>query len=131
MQSLPIIYRSDELNDRRFRLSLVSIRLPVYLLSFQRAHETFRHRIVPWTTGPAHGGLNTGPFEPADVIATGVLDALIGVMDQRARRYVTVANGHGQCRQRQFGPQMLRHRPADHAPAESIQHNRQVNERLA
>jgi hypothetical protein len=43
-------------------------------------------------------------------------------------RYATIAHGHIQRRQRQFGPQVIRHRPTHHAPAESVQDHGQKNE---
>ena len=52
-------------------------------------------------------------------------------MDQFACRHVTIANGHIQRRQRQFGPQMIRHRPTNHTAAETIQHDREKDERFA
>jgi hypothetical protein len=52
-------------------------------------------------------------------------------MDQPAFRYVTIGKGHIQRRQRQFSPQVIRHRPTNHTPAETIQHDREINEGFA
>ena len=104
MQPLPVVDLLNERSNRARRLGPIAIRLPVHLLSFQCTHEAFRHRIVPRTTSPAHGRLNARPFQSSNVIATGILHALIRVVDQRTWRYVTIANGHGQRRQREFGP---------------------------
>ena len=105
MQSLPVVDRLDECLDRRFRLGPVAVSLTFHFFSLQRAHEAFRHRVVPRTAGPAHGRLNAGSFtQTRDVIATGILHALIRMMDQvRLSLRDDCHMAMAQRRQRQFG----------------------------
>ena len=66
-------------------------------------------------------------FEQLRVIGAGVLHAAIGVMHQPALRRSPPAKRHVQGLKRQGGFQGTVQRPADHAPRERIQDDRQVD----
>ena len=102
----------------------------VDLFGFEGLHEALGHGIVIGAAGPAHAGLDAGGFQAGDVVAAGVLNAPVGVVDQARRRTTTRLSGHLQRVQGQARGEMVFQRPADHLAAEGVQHDRQIDEGL-
>src|SRR5271168_3330235 len=92
----------------------------VDLFALEGSDKALGLGVVVGIADPAHAGGDAVPVEHAGVLGTGVLHAAVGMVDQAApgRRH------------RQAGAEMIGHRPADDAPAESIEDNRQIGELL-
>ena len=59
-------------------------RLAVDLLLLERLHEALRLGIVVGIADPAHAGGNAVLLQQIGVVAAGILDAAVGVVDQAA-----------------------------------------------
>ena len=95
----------------------------VDLFALEGSDKALGLGVVVGIADPAHAGGDAVPVEHAGVLGTGVLHAAVGMMDQ-------AAPGRAARRQRQAGAEMIGHRPADDAAAESIEDNRQIGEFL-
>jgi len=127
---MAIIDVFDKLSDGRSCMVDVLVSGGIDLFGFEGLHEALRHGVVIRAAGAAHAGLDAGSFEPGDVVAAGVLNALIGVVDQLARNDIAVSQSHLKCAQSQGRGEMVLKRPADHLAAERVQHDRQIDEGL-
>ena len=95
-------------------------------LTFQRCKEALRHRVIKAISDRSHGW--SYPQFPAAIAEgdRGVLDALIGVMDDLMRASLCVRSV--QRVQHQVGSEVILQRPPHNATAVHIQHDRQVHE---
>jgi len=102
----------------------------VDLFALEGSDKALGLGVVVGIADPAHAGGDAVPVEHAGVLGTGVLHAAVGMVDQAAPGRAARRHRHGQRRHRQAGAEMIGHRPADDAPAESIEDNRQIGELL-
>ena len=121
VQTLPIVDLLDELADASLGIGKVSIAGCVDLFGLEGFHEALSHGVVVGIGDPAHGWNDARDLEPLDVIAAGVLDASIGVMDEAARDHRPALEGHLQCIQSQACLQMVGHCPANHLAREGVE----------
>ena len=98
---MAIIDVFDKLSDGRSCMVDVLVSGGIDLFGFEGLHEALRHGVVIRAAGATHAGLDAGSFEPGDVVAAGVLNALIGVVDQLARNDIAVSQSHLKCAQSQ------------------------------
>lgn len=94
MQALAIIHPLDECADLGCCMSEIAIDVGIHLLLFEGLHEAFGHGAVIGAAGPAHAGLDIGRLDAGDVVATGILDAAIGMMNQTAADHLAAGQGH-------------------------------------
>ena len=84
MQALAIVDPFDEAADLFLGMGEIAVGPAVDFLCLERLHEALCLGVVGGTGGPAHAGLDAGGPQQSDVIAAGVLDAPIGVVDEAA-----------------------------------------------
>ena len=94
---------------------------------FETAPEAFHGGVVVAVAAAAHARNDSGLSQSLPIVATGVLDALIGVMQQGSGG-PALGQSHVQCRQGQCRVQRIAHRPAHTAAAAPIQNPGHVKE---
>ena len=99
-------------------------------LGFQCAEKALHRGIVPAIRLAAHRLGDGGRPQDLAVIASGVLAAAIGVMNE-TRPWTAPLDCHGQGGDGEFGAHMLAHRPADDFSGEQIEDHGQVEPALA
>jgi hypothetical protein len=102
----------------------------VDLLGLEGLHEALGEGVVPGAAGPAHGGLDACGEQAIDVVSAGVLDALIGVVDEPEAGDVPGRQGLVQRLQGELRAQVVGQGPADHLAGEDVEHHGQIDERL-
>jgi len=95
-------------------------------LAFQRREEALDHRVVVAVAGRRHRRSYIGCSTPLAEGDRGVLAARIGVVDHTVG--LALVQRHLKRVEHELGAQMRRHRPADDAPAEDIEHDGEVEE---
>jgi len=128
---MAIIDVFNKLSDGRAGMVDILISGGVGLFGFEGLHKALRHGIVIRAARTAHAGLDAGSFQAGDVVAAGVLNAPIGLVDQLAGTDIALSQGHIERAQGDGRGEMILQRPADHLAAERIQHHRQIGFREA
>jgi hypothetical protein len=121
-----IVKAFDVLEHCGFRFSLCLEMMSVQQLAFQARKEALGHCIVEAIADRSHRGTNAEHLAALTEGDRGVLAAVIGVMDHLVR--TALGESAFDRAQHQLRSQVILHRPADNAPAEHIQHDRQVHE---
>src|SRR5580704_18350204 len=116
MQPAPVVNFLQELTDAAACVFQTAIVSPVYLLLFQRAHESLCARVVVWIAAAAHADLNLVLLQQPGVIDRGILHASIGVMNEFLSLPIAATQGHLQRSNRQFSLQRSAQVPANHSP---------------
>src|SRR5215813_9260092 len=130
METLAFVDDLDEAADISLGMVEVAIELAINLLGLEGLHEALGHGVVVRAADAAHARLDARRLEAADIVAAGVLDAAIGMMDEAASNYLAAGERHLQRLDRQLGPQMFGHRPADYLAAEGVEDHGQEHEGL-
>src|SRR3984893_15543391 len=94
-------------------------------LGFERVEEALHRGIVIAVCLAAHRCLESGRLDHLTIVRRSILDAAIGMVDQTGTRPLH-RDGHPQSCQRQGGPQMSRHRPADDPAAVQVHDGGQI-----
>ena len=95
-------------------------------LTLQGGEKALTQRVVVAVPDRAHGGPNARrPAAPSEG-DRGVLRALVGAVNDGLGP--AIAQRHVEGAQHELGPQVRGHRPPDHAPAERIQRDGEVEE---
>ena len=121
-----IVPAFDELEDGLSCLGWISEALPVDQLTFQGGEEALAHGVVISVAGRPHGGTHAHRLASLAEGDGGVVRPLVGMVDDTLG--APLRQSHVQGLQDQLCPQMCRHRPADDAPAEGIEYDREVEE---
>src|SRR5712671_1537510 len=127
---LAIIDLLDEAADHFPRLVGIAVAAPIHLLLLERFHKALRLGIVVRIADPAHARLDIVGGEQGAVLTARILHAAIGMMDEAAGTGPACNKRHGECRNGQARLQMRVQRPADHAPAERVEHDGKESELL-
>jgi len=130
VQALAIIHLLDERADGAAGVVGITVGPAVNLLVLERLHEALRLGVVVRIADAAHAGADAVSGEDFAVAAAGILHALIGVMDETVGRRAARLKRHGERRDRQPRLQISLQRPADDAPAEGVEHHREISELL-
>jgi len=91
----------------------------------QGGEETLGHGVIEALACPAHRAGDAARGEGYLVGSGGILTAPIGVVDE-SRAGATGMDGHGEGVERQFGAQVVGHRPADDAPRVGIHQDGEI-----
>lgn len=125
---MTIVHLLDEGADRISCVLRIAVGLAVDLLLLEGLHEALCPGIVVRIAHPAHACGNAMPLQQFSVVAAGVLDAAIGVVDQAVGLWPARRHRHRERSGCQPRLQMRFQGPADHAPAEGIEHDREIDE---
>jgi hypothetical protein len=120
VQSLSIVDVVDEAGDGASGVGEIAILGGIDLFGLEGFHEALGHGVVVRTSRPAHAGLDAGLLQTIDVVAAGVLNPSVGVMDELAAPHVASGQRHLERRDRQAGLQVIFQCPTDHLAAEGI-----------
>src|SRR5215203_6769468 len=127
--ALAVVEDLDEIEDRRAQPGSGRPGVAVEQLAFQRGEEALGDGVVQRIPDRSHGSDEAGGVQAAAVGERGVLAAVVGVADQAGWR-LSLADGHLQGVQDQFGAQVLGHRPANDPTRERVQDHGEVQPAL-
>ena len=132
VQALPVIKDFDVLKDGGTSFLQVSKLLGATIdqLQFERAPESFHDGVVIAIGLATHGSDGLSCLECLTILATGVLDAAIGVKDQSSW-WLTMSAGHVPGGHNQGRIDVLTESPPDNPTAIEIQDGRQINVALS
>jgi hypothetical protein len=119
-----IVPSFDELKDFTASLVLSAKSSSIYQFTFERGEETFTHRIVIAITNRSCRRSHTSLATSLSEGDRGVLSSLIRMMNNSSRP--SLRDGHIKSLEHEFRTKMCLHRPANHAAAENIDHDRQL-----
>jgi hypothetical protein len=123
MQSFPVVEDFDVLEQSHVQLVSCGPVFAVGELALDRSPQTFRDRIIPTVSFPAHRTDHVIITEVFLVVMTGVLTATIGVVDKSWRR-VPSGDGIVESGEAQLITHVGRGGPADHGPAVAVDDRR-------
>jgi len=132
VQALPVIKDFDVLKDAGTSFLQVSKLLGAAIdqLQFERAPESFHDGVVITVSLAAHRSNGLSCLEGLTILATGVLDAAIGVKDQSGW-WLTMSAGHVPGGHNQGRIDVLTESPPDNPTAVEVQDGRQINVALS
>src|ERR1700756_5101540 len=107
-------------------MTQVAIAFAIDLFLLERLHETLDPGVVVGVADAAHAGHDTVRSEQVGVLATGILNAAVGVMHETAVRGVSSVESHVKRCDRKARLQMSLQGPADDTTTEGIEHNCQI-----
>ena len=125
MSALAIIECFDVIEDLGASLGAGVKDTAINQFQFESGPEAFHGGVVIAVAPTAHGGDQAGLNEGLTIIATGVLDAAIGMTEQLGRR-AAMEQRQGQRVENQRRVDMFAHGPADDFAAVEVQDGRQV-----
>jgi len=112
--------------DGHPRLGLALEAATIDDFTFESSEEALGHGVVIGITFGSHGRHHPGfPAALAECV-TGVLTALIRMMDDRFGS--ALRKGHIESIKHQFGSQVIGHCPTDNAPRPDIEHDGEIQE---
>src|SRR5574337_606965 len=126
MQPFAIVHLFDKVREPALNVLDSPVVPEIDLFSFQGLHETFGHGIVIGVAFAGHADLEPVGLEGLDVLVSGVLHALVRVVNHPLRRH-TGLDRHGQGVQAQGGIDPPGEGIADRFAGASIQNHRQVH----
>src|ERR1700722_7676647 len=119
MPPVRVVPAFDELEDGEFRLPRRLEAATNEQLAFERGVEAFAHRVIVTVADGTHrreDSLFPAALPEGD---RGVLRSLVRVVNDANR--VAPIDRHVQRAEHEFGAQVIRHSPADDAPAEGVE----------
>ena len=130
MKALAIVEALDIREQVAFGLVVGGVGPVMHQLGLQRVKEALHRRVVQRIGPPAHGRRDACCFQGCLVVAAGLLDATVGMLDQARARPLTL-DGHHERRCRQLGVEMITQAPADDLAGVQVQDGRHVEPALA
>jgi hypothetical protein len=127
VEPLAVVKDFDPLEDGGAGLCPRGEGAALHEFAFEAAPEAFHGGVVIAVAPAAHAGNDPGQRQPLAIVAAGILDALVGVMEQLTGR-AALRERHVERGQWQSGGQRVPHRPADAAPAAPVQNPGHIKE---
>ncbi len=124
MATVRIVPRLDEVEDGGFSLTLRAETMLDEQFAFECCVEALAHRVVIAVASRTHRRPNTGGFAAKSERDRSVLRSLIGMVNNGER--LATKDRHVERGDHELLAHVIRHRPADDATAEDVEHDGKI-----